>query len=201
MKYLKITLLLLFITVCFAGGGAAVSTPEADGKKEIQTVISTVPKNFHRVNQNIFRSGQPEAEEFAALYKSHKLRSVLNLRRWHSDRRKIAAANRELPAPLSLYEIRLNAGKISENDLIDILTVIRDAPKPLLIHCWHGSDRTGCAVAASRIVFENWSVENAIAELMKEEYGHHKEIYPNIPALLRKADWQKIKRIISKKEI
>ena len=38
MKYLKITLLLLFITVCFTGGGAAVSTPEADEKKEIQRV-------------------------------------------------------------------------------------------------------------------------------------------------------------------
>ena len=201
MKYLKITLLLLFITVCFAGGGAAVSTPEADEKKEIQTVNSTIPKNFYRVNKNLFRSGQPETEEFAALYKSHKLRSVLNLRRWHSDRRKIAAANKGLPTPLSLYEIRLNAGKISENDLIDILTVIRDAPKPLLIHCWHGSDRTGCAVAASRIVFENWSVEDAITELMKEEYGHHKDIYPNIPTLLRRTDWQNIRNIVLKKQI
>ena len=201
MKYFRITLSLLFITICFAGNSVVLAGVAADGKKEIQTVTSTVPKNFHRVNQNLFRSGQPEAEEFVALYNFFKLRSVLNLRRWHSDRRKIAAANKGLHTPLSLYEIRLNAGKISENDLIDILTVIRDAPKPLLIHCWHGSDRTGCAVAASRIVFENWSVEDAITELMKEEYGHHKDIYPNIPALLRRTDWQKIRNIVLKKQI
>lgn len=95
-----------------------------------------------------------------------------------------------------MYEIPLNTGKITEQDLIRILTVIRDAPKPLLIHCWHGSDRTGCAVAAYRIVFENWSVEDAITELMKPEYGHHKAIYKNIPALLRTADWKRIKKII-----
>ena len=61
---------------------------------------------------------------------------------------------------------------------------------------WHGSDRTGCAVTASRIVFENWSVEDAISELMQPQYGHHKYIYTNIPVLLRKADWQKIKATV-----
>ena len=38
------------------------------------------------------------------------------------------------------------------------------------------------------LFFENWSVEDAIAELMQPQYGHHKHIYTNIPALLRKAD-------------
>ena len=56
-------------------------------------------------------------------------------------------------------------------------------------------NKTG-AVAASRIVFENWSVETAISELMQPQYGHHKYIYTNIPALLRKADWQKIKTTV-----
>ena len=36
---------------------------------------------------------------------------------------------------------------------------------------WHVSDRTGCAVTASRIVFENWSVEAAISELMQPKSG------------------------------
>lgn len=50
------------------------------------------------------------------------------------------------------------------------------------------------------LFFENWSVEDAIAELMQPQYGHHKRIYTNIPALLRKADWQKIKTTILKKK-
>ena len=157
------------------------------------------PKNFHKINENLYRSGQPDEDEFKSLYSFNRIRSVLNLRENNSDKDEINAINRNWNNAVTLYEIPLDTGKISEDDLYKILTVIRDAPKPLLIHCWHGSDRTGCAVAAYRIVFENWSVEDAISELMKPEYGHHKNIYTNIPALLRKADWKKIKATVLNK--
>jgi len=158
------------------------------------------PKNFHQVNENLYRSGQPDEDEFKSLYTFNGIRSVLNLRENNSDKDEIDAVNFRRNEKIKLYEIPLDTGNITEQDLYKILTVIRDAPKPLLIHCWHGSDRTGCAVAAYRIVFENWKEEDAIAELMKPEYGHHKNIYTNIPALLRKADWQKTKTTILKKE-
>ena len=156
------------------------------------------PKNFHQVNENIYRSGQPDKDEFWSLYTFNCIRSVLNLRENNSDRDEVNAINRNWNNAITLYEISLDTGNITEADLYKILSVIRDAPKPLLIHCWHGSDRTGCAVAAYRIAFEDWSVEDAISELMKPEYGHHKNIYTNIPELLRNADWQKIKAAVSK---
>lgn len=182
----------LLISLLFISSlsGIAQKVPAPAAVPEVKVIT---PTNFHLVSKTVFRSGQPETEELIALYKSHKLRTVLNLRNFHSDRSKVASANAQLSSPLRLYEIPMNSGRIKEHHLLQILTVIRDAPKPLLIHCWHGSDRTGCAVAAYRIVFENWSVEAAIAELMKPEYGHHKMIYTNIPALLRSANWKKIK--------
>ena len=206
-----------------------------------QSPYPNYPKNFHKVNENLYRSGQPDEDEFESLYSFNNIRSVLNLRENNSDKDEIDAVNRnwnnavtlygipldtgnisegelykiltvirsdkdEIDAvnrnwnnAVTLYEIPLDTGEITEANLYKILTVIRDAPKPLLIHCWHGSDRTGCAVAAYRIVFENWSVEDAISELMKPEYGHHKNIYTNIPELLRKADWKKIRETILNK--
>ena len=158
------------------------------------------PKNFHKINEKIYRSGQPDEDEFFSLYTFNGIRSVLNLRENNSDKDEIDAVNKRWKNAVSLYEIPLDTGEITEADLYKILTVIRDAPKPLLIHCWHGSDRTGCAVAAYRIIFENWSVEDAVSELMKPEYGHHKTIYTNIPTLLRKADWKKIKETVLNKE-
>ena len=157
------------------------------------------PKNFHKVNENIYRSGQPSEDEFKSLYTFNEIRSVLNLRENNSDKDEIDSVNARREKKIKLYEIPIDTGNITEEDLYKILSVIRDAPKPLLIHCWHGSDRTGCAVAAYRIVFENWSVEDAISELMKPKYGHHKNIYTNIPALLRKADWKKIKATVLEK--
>ncbi len=157
------------------------------------------PVNFHKVNENIYRSGQPDEDEFFSLYTYDGIRSVLNLR-GTSDKDEINSVNRRWNNAVILYEIPLDTGNISEDSLYKILFVIRDAPKPLLIHCWHGSNRTGCAVAAYRIAFENWSVEDAISELEKPEYGHLKNFYSNIPELLRKADWQKIKAAVLNRE-
>ena len=165
-----------------------------------QSPFPQLPKNFHKVSENLYRSGQPDEDELESLHTFNGIRSVLNLRENNSDQDEIAAINKKWNNAITLYEIPLDTGNITEDDLYKILTVIRDAPKPLLIHCWHGSDRTGCSVAAYRIVFENWSVEDAISELMKPEYGHHKNIYTNIPELLRKADWKKIRETILNKE-
>lgn len=146
------------------------------------------PENFHKVNDAICRSGQPDADEMDSLSTFECIKSVLNLRENHSDREEVGNLK------LELYEIPLAAGNIAEDDLVRILRTVKRAPKPLLIHCWHGSDRTGLAVAACRIVFENWSADQAVAELMDPQYGHHETIYKNIPELLRKADWNRIRK-------
>ena len=146
------------------------------------------PKNFHKVSDEIYRSGQPDEDEMYSMSTFECIKSVLNLREHHSDKGKIGKLK------LALYEIPLAAGRVTESDLVKILRTVKNAPKPILIHCRHGSDRTGVAVAACRIVFENWSVEQAVAELTASKYGHHKKLFPNLPEILRKADWEKIRR-------
>ena len=90
-----------------------------------------LPKNFHQVNENLFRSGQPDDDEFESLRTCNGIRSVLNLRENNSDKKVIDALNRRYTNPtVTLYEIPLDTGKISEADLYKILTVIRDAPNP-----------------------------------------------------------------------
>ena len=149
------------------------------------------PKNFHKVNEDIRRSGQPSADEMAFLVKAEGIQSVLNLRDYHDD------ADEAGTLDIVRYDIPLSAGSIAEDDLVRILQTVKRAPKPVLIHCRHGSDRTGAAVAACRIVFDGWTVEQAVSELMEPEYGHHRTLYKNIPELLRKADWDRIKREVA----
>ena len=149
------------------------------------------PKNFHKVNDDIRRSGQPDADEMAFLAASEGIRSVLNLRDNHDDADEVGTLD------IVRYDIPLSAGSITEDDLVTILQTVKRAPKPVLIHCWHGSDRTGAAVAACRIVFDGWTVEQAVSELMEPEYGHHRTLYKNIPELLRKADWDRIRNEVA----
>ncbi len=147
--------------------------------------MSPYTDNFHQVDTGIYRSGQPDSDEFQEL-EGRGIKSVLNLRRHHRDEEKLQKTG------LVLYELPLNAGSLSESELRTALLIIKHAPKPLLIHCLHGSDRTGAVVAAYRITEQGWSVDQAVDELMEEKYGHHYFWYGNISRLLRSIDWKKI---------
>jgi len=152
------------------------------------------PENFHKVNDEIYRSAQPDEDEMSSMSTFECIKSVLNLRENHCDKDEIGKLK------LTLYEIPLAAGRVTEADLVRILRTVKYAPKPILIHCRHGSDRTGVAVAACRIVFDYWTVDQAVSELTDPKYGHHKKLFPNLPKILRKADWNKIRRDLNREK-
>ncbi len=45
---------------------------------------------------------------------------------------------------------------------------------PVFVHCRHGSDRTGAAVALYRIYILKWDKEKAIAEMAAPPFGFHR---------------------------
>lgn len=164
----------------------AAALPLACAKPVKEAPISIEVKgvrNCYRLSPELYRSGQPDAEGFKALEK-RGLKSVLNLREYHSD------ADEAEHTGLRLYRIKLAAGRVSGEELMNCLLVINSAPKPILVHCWHGSDRTGIVCAAYRIVMQGWTPEKALEELMDERFGHHRSYYSNLAELVRTTDWK-----------
>lgn len=157
------------------------------GRPPLASSPAGPPENFSRVDDGVFRSGQPDGAEFALLVKNFGLKSVLTLRLNHDDEDEARGL------PLKLYRIPMRAGKITRAQMVEALVVLRDAPKPLLVHCWHGSDRTGFIVALYRMVFQGWSREKAIAEFKEARFGHHETIYPNLEQALVEVDLEKLK--------
>lgn len=143
--------------------------------------------NFYQVSDDLYRSGQPSQQQMQRL-ENFGIKSVINLRAMHSDRDEVEGTN------LQSYWVRMNAGDITDEKMISVLKLIAQSPKPVLIHCWHGSDRTGASVAMYRLVFQNWSKQDAIDELMQPEYGHHYNYYPNIVEYLKNVDIDYIKQ-------
>lgn len=144
--------------------------------------------NFYRVSTDLYRSAQPDKKDWAALEKIG-IKSVINLRYFGGGKEDTA------PSKIQSFYLKWKAHHIKESDLIAVLKLIKQAPKPVLLHCFHGSDRTGAAVAAYRVVFENVSPEAAARELTDGPFGHHK-VYANIPKLIRKADWDAIRKAL-----
>lgn len=164
-----------------SGVGEAHARPETD--------LPGV-ENSYRVSNEVYRSGQPDEEGFRQMAQAG-IRTVINLREYHRDDKKAAGSG------LQLLRYPVAAGEVTLDDLESILRMIRQAPKPVLVHCWHGSDRTGIVIAAYRIVEQNISVEEAEKELTDERYGHHEFWYGNLRRLLRETDWKAFKKRIN----
>lgn len=73
---------------------------------------------------------------------------------------------------------------MSMDEIKQSLEIIKNAPKPILIHCWYGSDETGVISAAYRIIGQKWSKKDAIDEFKNGGYGYHEKIYPQLEQLL-----------------
>ena len=142
----------------------------------------------YRVTEDIYRSGQPSREGFKNWVKMG-IKSVMSLREYHSDEARTSGMS------LKLYRVPMSAGSLTAPQLMHALYVMRKAPKPMLIHCWHGSDRTGALLAAYRIVVQGCCPRAAEEELRRPEYGFHEFWYSNIPKLFHQTDWAEMRRL------
>lgn len=173
----------LFFTIClvFSLGWSSAQ----NGKAE--KVESKYFKRLYQLNDAVYRSEQPSKKGFRML-EEMGVRSVVNFRRNKKD------DNKARKTQLTLEHLPLKTKELTYKQIATALKIIQSAEKPILIHCWHGSDRTGVISAAYRIVFEDWQKEEAIKELRKPEFGYHENWYPNVVDLLMNMDVQSIKQ-------
>lgn len=164
-KYLILTFL-LFSVVVFS--------------QNIKSVPTISLKNFHKVDEGVYRSSQPKKSDFKDL-EAFGIKEVLNLRRHHSDEKPAKGTD------LKLHWVKMRAGALTEEHLLKAFRVIRDREGDILIHCHHGSDRTGAIIAMYRILYQGWTKKDAIEEMISDKYGFH-SIYSNIPKLINGID-------------
>ena len=153
-----------------------------------QPLLSEELENCYQVDKKLFRCGQPDQKAFDLL-KAGGINEVLNLRQYHSDERYQTDG-------VTLHRLKWATGKVTEQDIIDALSIINQAKGSLMVHCWHGADRTGTVIAAYRIVFQDWSKQQAIDEMINGGYGYH-AIYDNLIELLHEMDTEKVKAALA----
>lgn len=180
MKGLLITLSLLLVTNVYA-------EPRVRPSEWAQPMLGVELGNFYKVSDELYRSEQPDDEAMPQL-EAMGIRSALNLREYHSDN------GEAKDTTITLYRVAMNAGEINDALVEKALEAIAKAPKPILVHCWHGSDRTGAIVAMYRMVFQDWPRERAIDEFLNGGYGYHKSVYPNIERYLETVDISRFKK-------
>lgn len=166
--------IVLFMTLTLA---AVENPPRVRPMTWAQPVIGTTLENLHLVSPEIYRSAQPSNKELRMLCEQLGVKSVLTLRNWHDDK------DEGKDLPLTLYRVNMEADEVDPAKVAQALKIITEAPKPMLIHCWHGADRTGLMVAAYRMTTQGWNPAQATDELINGGFGYHATLFPGI------ADW------------
>lgn len=161
--------------------GSCMKHPSLDDEqrpKNWGTLISNT-HNFYQISNDVFRSDQPSNELIPNL-KQYNIDTVINLRARNEDAKVLK------DQPFNLVHIPIYTWAINREDLLQAMRAIQTAKQhnqKVLIHCYHGSDRTGATIAMYRIIFEHWSIEDAVKEMKQGGYGFH-VIWKNIDHLL-----------------
>ena len=174
-KYL--VMLSLFISV----SGCMTTPALPDAERPQHWGQSMQPEhNFYQISETVFRSEQPDQDLVQSL-KAQKIDVIINLRSRNQDLKKLSNLGFEL------VHIPIHTWAIDREDLLKVMQQIQHAEQnqqKVLLHCYHGSDRTGASVAMYRIIFQNWSTADALAEMKYGGYGFH-PIWQNIEPLFR----------------
>jgi tyrosine-protein phosphatase SIW14 len=152
-------------------------------------VASTVLPNWYRVDDGLYRSRQPDRNGFEEI-RRRGIRTIVDLRAGHSDARLVEGLG------FNLVAIPLRAWHFTDDQILSALKAIQAGPKPVLVHCQQGADRTGVVIAAYRVIVQGWSKDEAVAELKKGGFGFH-WYYLNIPAFLRRMDVAKFRTVLA----
>lgn len=138
------------------------------------TMFTISTGNFHEVAKGeVYRSAQLDSDQLAAAIKQYGIKSVLNLRganpssAWYRDELAVCGrfGVRHFDLPLSAKQ------DLSVEQTEQIVAILRDAPKPLLIHCKSGADRAAFGAALYHLAIEKKAASEAHRELTMW-YGH-----------------------------
>jgi protein tyrosine phosphatase (PTP) superfamily phosphohydrolase (DUF442 family) len=130
--------------------------------------------NFHTVEAGRFyRSGQLGRAELTRQIQANEIKSIVNLRgphpgeSWYDDEIAVSGAARVVH-----YDYPLSASRVlTLGEMSDIVTILRAAPTPILVHCQSGADRSALVAALYRAAVRHRPPHEA-AEELSLWYGH-----------------------------
>ena len=151
-------------------------------------------KNVHVATPGVLvRGGQADAMGLFALKRTFNIRTVVNF----NDATATSEAATARALGLDYLAVPSSPFNAEPAKILAFLKVVQDAGAhaPVYVHCRDGMDRTGYAVAAYRIVLQDWSADRAMDDLHAHQQFLHTVAFQNIPFFVRgvaahKAEWR-----------
>lgn len=186
---------------------AAMSLSCSDGQKhiaflagrEVNTNVKRPPfwaqpihrpgvPNLYRVTDDLYRGDEPTRLGMEQLQEMG-VKTVVCVRSLHSTEDRLRGLN------LKYEMIRMKALEPQDSQVIQFLELMKDPRnRPVLIHCYTGSDRAGLLAAIYRVVFCGWTKEQARQEMVYGGYGFHNMLVKYLVTYFDQLDIERVKR-------
>jgi protein tyrosine/serine phosphatase len=156
--------LLIGLTGSYAQAADVVQTRPAEWAQPVEKDY-----NLYQMSPTLYRSSLPDSGALPLLTKL-RIGTVITFLP-ESDARWLSTPGIE--------QVRLpyRTNHVDDSDILRALRAVQaaEAKGPVLMHCKHGSDRTGLVAAMYRVVVQGWSKEDALNEMTEGGFGdsHH----------------------------
>ena len=124
--------------------------------------------NFHKVNDELYRGGAPTVHDVIHLKDKYDINKIVSLDEFSGKRiDKVCKLLhiKHIMMPIDIAK-RSSLLKFLSHDIVDMVS-----DGPTYIHCQHGKDRTGLAMALYRCEHDGWSCKRAIKEAKSFGFG------------------------------
>lgn len=164
------TSVLFFFALSFSIECIAKNTPKelTPANAHVRKKIEDLP-NFHEVHPFLYRSGEPTRAGLSRL-KEMGVKTLIDLRAPSEQK----FDEKEAAAQLDMKYIRMvmTSAPPTKEQVNTLLNEIKKAQQDpssgkVLVHCAHGSDRTGCMIGIWRVSQEGWNYDEAYKEMRK----------------------------------
>ena len=157
--------------------------------------------NFHEVSKGmVYRSAQLDRDQLLEYMNKYGIKSILNLRgkkedkQWYKDEMEVAGTK-----GVVIVSFRLSPEKIIPPSVIaEIIDLMKKAPKPILVHCKAGADRSGLVAAVWKLAVEKLPPKEAHKQLSLY-YGHVPYLWSKTKAM-DESFWNYVSYLRSQKQ-
>ncbi len=150
------------------GRGAAWLVMAICGAAALYAGVTVAQGNLHAVIPGeLYRSATLSGPQLEATLSGLNIRTIVNLRGaspdqgWYREEVRLADAH-----GATLIDLPWSARReLTDAEVADFMARLKDAPRPILIHCRSGADRTGLAAALYLAAIKRSDEETAESQL------------------------------------
>jgi protein tyrosine/serine phosphatase len=151
--------------------------------------------NFHEVSPGkVYRSSQMSSSVLSDIVQRWGIRTVVNLRGASPDQSWYRQETNVLGnLGVSHEDFALSAGReLGEKEIDSLMEIIRKSPKPILMHCNGGADRSGLISALYLYILEGKNARTACGQLTVF-YGHVPYLHWRYSIAMDRSFWKYVK--------